>query len=114
MEQTKISDFFPSRKFLIEVDFDGNNETAVKLFESAALGKELMHGLTVTKIYPKVAEIEDIDANLTRDRIKAAMRYLDEAKKHIEDSLVKFMHTELQTEDYGIIERITTLKDLKD
>lgn len=105
MDITKITDLFPSRKFLIEVDFDVNKETATRLLDSVIKGTELLPGLTITKIYPKVATIEDIDKKATKEKITAALKYLDDVKAYIENSLEEYKHTELQTEDFNAIQK---------
>lgn len=105
MDVTKITDLFPSRKFLIEVDFDMNNDTAAKLLESVIKGTELLTGLTVTKIYPKVATIDSIDKNEAKEKINAALKYLDDVKNCIEDSLIEYQHTELEAPEYGVIQK---------
>lgn len=105
MEITKVTDLFPSRKFLIEVNFNVNEETATKLLESAVKGTELLSGLTVTKIYPKVATIEDIDKKAAKEKINTALQYLEDVKDNIENALEEYKHTELQTEDFNAIQK---------
>ena len=66
-DYTSVKSFFPSRKFLIEVVLDTDNEEmATKLLKSVANGTELLPGLTITKIYPSVATVDSIDKNNTK------------------------------------------------
>ena len=68
MDTNNILDFVPSRNFLIEVNLDNTNEEAVtKLLESVVRGTELIPGLTVTKVYPKVATVENIEKSEARN-----------------------------------------------
>lgn len=105
MEINKITDLFPSKKFLIEVNFNVNEETASKLLKSVVKGTELLPGLTITKIYPKVATINDVDKKATKEKITSALKYLDDVKTYIENALEEYKHTELQTEEFEAIQK---------
>ena len=109
MEIIKITDLFPSRKFLVEVDFDVNQETSAKLLESAIKGTEILPGLTISKIYPKVATINDIDKDTKKAKIESALKYLDDVKAYIENSLEEYKHIELQTEDFNVIQKFNNI-----
>ena len=97
---------FPSRNFLIEVDKDNTNEeAATKLLESAVKGTELIPGLKVTKIYPKVATVESIEKNELKSKIDSALKYLDDVKQYIKDSMMEYKNVELSTDEYGVIQK---------
>lgn len=100
---SKIIDFFPSEKFLIEVKLDRNNEdAAAQIFTSALKGNELIPGLTVTKIYPSVATIEDVNKREAKDKFLAAVNGAISALNRVKSNI----HKELDTENFGIIQKI--------
>lgn len=106
METNNILDFFPSRNFLIEVNLDNTNEeAATKLLESVVKGEELIHGLKITKIYPKVATIENIEKTEARKRIDTALDYLDDVKNTIEEAVKTYKNEEFTSEEFGVIQK---------
>jgi hypothetical protein len=109
MEITNVTDLFPSRKFLIEVDFKVNEETSAKLLESAIKGTEILPGLTISKIYPKVATVDDIAKKGTKAKIESALKYLDDVKRYIQTAIEEYKYTELQTEDFNVIQKFNDI-----
>lgn len=106
-EDLKLLQFFPSDKFLVELEIDKSNpnaeELAGKLLASAVRGDEILPGLKVTKIYPSVATVENIGKRNARIRLDDAIKHLEDAKDHLVECLSRYKYTELTTEEYNTI-----------
>ena len=106
METNNILDFFPSRNFLIEVNLNNTNEeAAANLLQSVVKGTELIPGLTVSKIYPKVATIENIEKTEARKRIDTALNYLDDVREAIEEAVKTYKNEEFTSEEFSVIQK---------
>jgi hypothetical protein len=51
--------------------------------------------------------VDDIAKKGTKAKIESALKYLDDVKTYIENSLEEYKHIELQTEDFNVIQKYT-------